>query len=49
MSDEEQHEQCRCGGEGDEPHECPFANEIHNSGELCNCCKDCTHQCAMDI
>lgn len=31
-------------------HSCPFSEEIHdNSTTLCNCCDDCTHECAMDI
>jgi hypothetical protein len=32
------------------PHTCPFAEEIHGDSESkCNCCDDCTYQCAMDI
>jgi hypothetical protein len=31
-------------------HPCPFAEEINNVFEdVCNCCKSCTHECAMDI
>lgn len=40
---------CNCGADGKELHTCPFAEEIHDSPALCNCCKNCTHQCAMDI
>lgn len=33
-----------------EPHTCPFAEEIGNDSEtLCDCCDDCTNECAMDI
>ena len=33
-----------------EPHTCPFAEEIHGDSEsLCDCCDDCMHQCSMDI
>lgn len=33
-----------------EPHSCPFAEDIHGDSEsLCNCCDDCSHECAMDI
>lgn len=40
----------RCGGAPSaEPHECPFASEIHGNCELCNCCDGCQHECAMDI
>lgn len=44
-------EKCqRCGGEpADEPHECPFASEIYNNCDLCNCCDHCRGECAMDI
>jgi hypothetical protein len=38
-----------CGGEPNEAHECPYRVEIHNNDETCNCCDDCTRQCAMDI
>lgn len=32
------------------PHPCPFASEIHDDDQsLCDCCDECTHQCAMDI
>ena len=32
-----------------QPHTCPFAEEIHGRTDLCNCCEECTYQCAMDI
>ena len=32
------------------PHPCPFKQEIHEDNEtLCNCCKECQHECAQDI
>lgn len=41
---------CRCGQPGEEPHTCPYAVDInHDSENLCNCCSDCTAQCAWDI
>lgn len=46
----------RCGGArgcknpSAEDHTCPFSEEINGDSEtLCNCCDDCTHECAMDI
>ena len=34
----------------DEPHTCPFAEEINgNTESLCTCCSSCTHDCAMDV
>jgi hypothetical protein len=36
--------------DAEQPHTCPFAEEINNDTEtLCTCCADCEHQCAMDI
>lgn len=33
-----------------ETHGCPFDEEINGDyEERCNCCPDCTHECAMDI
>jgi hypothetical protein len=33
-----------------ELHPCPFASEINEDHEPhCQCCSDCTHQCAMDV
>jgi len=40
----------RCGNDPAENlHPCPFKQEIHDDDELCNCCDDCMHECAMDI
>ena len=39
-----------CSGDRQTPHPCPFKAEIHNDEEsLCECCDNCTYQCAMDI
>ena len=41
---------CKCGDTSIEEHTCPFSEEIHGDSEtLCNCCDECTYQCAMDI
>lgn len=32
-----------------ELHTCPFAEEIHGSQALCNCCEECEYECAMEI
>ncbi len=43
-------EPCRCGSNGELPYTCPYAEEIGgDSNTLCNCCDDCSNQCAMDI
>lgn len=43
-------DKCRCGEEGEELHTCPFAEDVADDFEtLCNCCDDCTYECAMDI
>lgn len=32
------------------PHICPYRDDVNGDSEtLCNCCEDCTHECAMDI
>ena len=42
-----QHE---CGNASEEEHTCPFREDIHNDSEtLCNCCDDCSYECARDI
>lgn len=39
-----------CGEYAEEPHTCPFSEEIHDDYEsTCTCCRECAHQCAMDI
>lgn len=32
------------------PHTCPYAENKNGDNEtLCNCCKECSHECCMDI
>jgi len=39
---------CKCPSS--EEHTCPYSEEINNdSTSTCNCCKECTFQCSMDI
>lgn len=39
-----------CENDVNEPHPCPFREEIWDDDEFaCRCCDDCTHECAMDI
>ena len=42
---------CKCGkNPAEEPHTCPYAEEIGGDSEtLCTCCEDCRYECAMDI
>ena len=41
--------ECKCGEAGVEGATCPFSEEIHQKERICGCCRDCQHQCAMDI
>lgn len=39
----------RCGGVGNKPHTCPYAEEIEDDYEAtCTCCDECSHECLMD-
>lgn len=41
---------CSCGKyPGTELHTCPYGEEINNNFSLCNCCDECTQNCADDI
>lgn len=41
---------CKCAELAIEPHTCPYSEEINgDSTTLCNCCDECSYQCAMDI
>jgi hypothetical protein len=44
-------EMCKCGrNPASEPHTCPYAADVHDDEEtLCNCCDECTQECADDI
>lgn len=48
----------KCTGRADcqneaskERHGCPYAAEIHDDDreDYCDCCDDCTQECALDI
>lgn len=48
------HKACgRCGKKDETTHDnhsCPYSEELRNDhSEKCNCCRKCTHECAMDI
>lgn len=43
---------CKCGKKGTpDRHSCPYDSDIHdhNDPEACNCCVECTNECADDI
>ena len=41
---------CKGKNDAEEPHTCPYAEDINDDHEsLCTCCNDCAHECAMDI
>ena len=41
---------CKCGGEAQKPHTCPFLKDIHaDYSTLCNCCAKCQQNCADEI
>lgn len=42
---------CKCGKrEKQELHTCPYSVDVNNDEEtLCDCCDECTYQCAQDI
>lgn len=50
-SDDKVHLTCsKCSGQGREDHPCPFNEDVNNdSTTLCNCCSECTQNCADDI
>jgi hypothetical protein len=39
----------QAGHAPDDPHTCPYASELYDSDDICTCCKECTHECAMDV
>lgn len=40
---------CKDNEDGD-THECPYAADVNNEpNSECNCCPECTQQCADDI
>lgn len=42
---------CRCGNrkKSRDYHVCPFSYAMYGGGQLCRCCEECTHDCAMDV
>ena len=39
-----------CSNPAGKSHTCPYREEIHNDHNYtCECCKECTRECAMDI
>ena len=42
---------CKCRTiDSTEEHTCPYKTEIHDDFEtMCNCCTDCTRECADDV
>lgn len=54
MTPEEAWDSSKCPkcqkNEAQDDHTCPFAGDIHDDHEtLCNCCDQCTQDCADDI
>lgn len=44
-------ELCKCGKNPatPQPHRCPYQYEINDdASESCNCCGECSYECAMD-
>lgn len=39
---------CSCGKDGTKD-ECPYSSEVNGVIKECDCCKDCRHNCFMDI
>lgn len=40
---------CKCGAAGEFDHTCPFSEELNGCYDKCNCCVNCTRECAMDV
>jgi hypothetical protein len=41
---------CSCGKPGTETHNCPFDEDVNNNpNSSCNCCDECTENCADGI
>jgi hypothetical protein len=41
---------CGCGNKADPDHPCPYASDIDNDDTtMCNCCSNCSQECANDI
>lgn len=48
MSDPVLCEKCQ-SNPAQEPHTCPFGEEVEGDFTLCNCCEECEDECAMCI
>lgn len=41
---------CKCGVNITQSlHPCPFAIEIYDNYDECDCCDDCAYNCAIDV
>jgi hypothetical protein len=38
-----------CGRRGDDPHPCPYKQDLYDDQTECTCCINCTNGCAEDI
>ena len=38
-----------CDNTAEEPHVCPFKQDIEGNSARCTCCKECKRECAADI
>jgi hypothetical protein len=38
-----------CGHDDAVVRNCPYAADINNKEQRCKCCRECAHECAMDI
>jgi hypothetical protein len=40
---------CKCGNSGEEWHTCARKVELYEDYEKCNCCSECTAECAEEV
>lgn len=43
------HDGLLCQNLAEDPHTCPYGEEINDDHSTCTCCQTCTDQCADDI
>lgn len=42
--------QPHCAHKAANPHPCPYQSDVNNNDEFqCECCEECTEECAADI
>lgn len=41
--------ECKCGMTGELGATCPFSEDVYGEIRVCECCRNCQHECAMDI